>query len=81
MSKLENAIRILKILNDYPKLSASQIAEMLNISSRSVYRYVDELTCCRYPINVERGKYGGISLDGDFKKRLNSANALITIGG
>ena len=81
MAKIENALKILKILNEYPRISASKIAIELDISVRSVFRYVDELTCCGYPINVERGRYGGISLDRDFKRRINSAVALISAGG
>lgn len=81
MSKTKKVLQLIKLLNEYPKLSASQIALMLNTSARAVYRYVDELTCCGYPINMERGRYGGISLDNNFKKKINSANALVTVGG
>ncbi len=44
------------------KLTARQIAERFEISLRSVYRYIEELIVADIPINVERGRYGGISI-------------------
>ena len=81
MSKIGNVLKILKILNECPQTTAPKIAAELDISIRSVYRYVDEITCCGYPINVKSGNGGGIWLDSNFKKRINSAIALISTGG
>ncbi len=43
-------------------ISIPYISRSLGISERTVYRYVDELTCCGIPIDKIRGCRGGIIL-------------------
>ena len=62
-------ITIIKELNSKPKTSASELAQLLNVSKRTVYRYVNELTVNGIPINTEFGRYGGIYLDESYRKR------------
>lgn len=59
---------IVRMLNAKPKISANEIAQELGISVRTVYRYLEELTMSGLPINAERGRYGGFSLDEDYRK-------------
>lgn len=56
---------MLNILNQLllkKKITAREIAEKYNVSIRSVYRYVEELTLCGVPIEITRGRYGGIMI-------------------
>lgn len=60
--KYQIMIDILMLLLSRRKLSAQEIASKYDISTRSVYRYVDELSLCGVPLEVARGRYGGISV-------------------
>lgn len=51
----------LELLN-HKKLRANYLAEKLEISVRTVYRYVDALSLSGIPVYTEQGKNGGISL-------------------
>ena len=61
-------VAIVATLNSKPKITATELAQKLEISVRSVYRYLDELTISGIPINVERGRNGGFYLDEDYRK-------------
>ncbi len=53
---------IMMILLSKKKLTAQQIASRYGISTRSVYRYIEELNVCGVPADVARGRYGGIKI-------------------
>ena len=55
-------LNILTQLLSKRKLTAREIAERYEISVRSVYRYIEELNVCGIPVDVARGRYGGISI-------------------
>lgn len=46
--------------------TAKEIAEQFEISTRTVYRYIDALSCAGVPFITDVGKNGGISLDPNF---------------
>ena len=48
------------------KTTAKQIAEAFEINQRSVYRYIDALSCVNIPIYTQNGKNGGIFISEDF---------------
>ena len=60
--KYQIMVKILTLLLARRKLTARQIADRYEISMRSVYRYIEELTVADIPIDVTRGRYGGISI-------------------
>ena len=62
-------LQIIKALTNTSIVKCTSLAKHLNISCRSVYRYIDELTCYGIPINIKRGRNGGVYLDEDYKKR------------
>lgn len=64
--KLEIVIRMLFDLLLKRKLSASYFAEKYAVSKRSVYRYV-ELLSTAVPLQVTRGRNGGIQLSDAYK--------------
>lgn len=65
--KYEIMINIMMMLLSKRKLTASQIANRYGISTRSVYRYIDELNVCGVPVDIARGRYGGITIADTFR--------------
>lgn len=49
------------------KVSAGYLASRYDVSVRSVYRYIDEMTVAGIPIDVARGSQGGIYISDAFK--------------
>lgn len=49
------------------KVSARQIAEKFEISTRTVYRYVDAISYVGVPIECSQGRNGGIFISKNFK--------------
>ncbi|WP_186423199.1 helix-turn-helix transcriptional regulator [Lacrimispora celerecrescens] len=66
MSKNDNMLAILWMLNSGTKITAKQIAERLEINIRTVYRYIDSLCASGVPIVSDAGQNGGYSLLNDF---------------
>lgn len=60
--KYQIMIKMMMMLTTRRKMIAREIAEKFDISQRSVYRYVEELNIAGVPIDIVRGRYGGISL-------------------
>lgn len=65
--KYQIMINIMMLLLSKRKLTAQQIANRYEISTRSVYRYIDELNICGVPVDVARGRYGGITIADTFR--------------
>lgn len=65
--KYQIMIRILMTLLTKRKITAQEIADRYDISVRSVYRYVEELSVSGIPVDVKRGRYGGITVPDTFK--------------
>ncbi|MNO49838.1 HTH domain protein [compost metagenome] len=68
MAKWDNMLSILWMLRYERKLTAAQIADNLEISVRTVYRYIDALCASGVPIVAESGHDGGIRILGSFKE-------------
>jgi len=65
--KYEIMFRIMMRLLQKRKITAREISEKYEVSIRSVYRYIEELIVCGVPIDVERGRYGGITIADTFR--------------
>ncbi|MCD7728796.1 MAG: YafY family transcriptional regulator [Clostridia bacterium] len=65
--KYQIMIKMLMLLLSRRKVCAKEIASRYDISVRSVYRYIDELIVAGIPIDVSRGRYGGISIADTFR--------------
>lgn len=65
--KYQIMIKMLMLLTSRRKVTAREIAERFEISVRSVYRYVEELNVAGVPVDVARGRYGGIFIADTFK--------------
>ena len=60
-------LKILMLLLQKRKITAAEIARRYEVSVRSVYRYIDELIVCGVPIDIERGRYGGLTIADTFR--------------
>ncbi len=65
--KYEIMFGILFTLLSKRKISAGELARKYEVSVRSIYRYVDEMTVSGIPIDVARGAAGGLSIPDNFK--------------
>lgn len=65
--KYQIMIKMLMLLIMRRKVTANEIAERFEISVRSVYRYVDEMNVAGVPIDVARGRNGGIYISDTYK--------------
>ncbi|MFJ5766185.1 helix-turn-helix transcriptional regulator [Lysinibacillus sp. NPDC093210] len=68
MSKMVNMLSILWLLKTRKQLTAKELAEELEISIRTVYRYIDTLCASGVPIISDAGHNGGYSLLNEFTK-------------
>lgn len=68
MSKMVNMLSILWLLKTRKQLTAKELAEELEISIRTVYRYIDALCASGVPIISDAGHNGGYSLLNEFTK-------------
>lgn len=62
MSKADNMLSILWLLQTGKRLTAKQLAEALEMNIRTVYRYIDALCASGVPIVADSGHNGGYSL-------------------
>ena len=60
-------LTILELLQNYPVISGSEMAERLDVNVRTVRRYVTMLQDLGMPIEAERGRDGGYRLRPGFK--------------
>lgn len=60
-------LKILMTLLQNKRTTATELASKYDISVRSVYRYVEEMIICGVPVDMARGRYGGISVADTFK--------------
>lgn len=65
--KYQIMLKMLLLLTARRKITAKEVADRFEISVRSVYRYVDELNVSGVPVDVVRGRYGGIFIPDTFK--------------
>ncbi|GIP38374.1 DNA-binding transcriptional regulator [Paenibacillus sp. J31TS4] len=68
MAKWDNMLSMLWMLRSGRKLTAAQIADSLEISVRTVYRYLDALSASGVPVVAESGHDGGIRILETFKE-------------
>ena len=90
MTEMELSIefQIVYLLMEKPQMTAKELADIFEVSERTIYRDIDKLTLAGIPIYTNQGKHGGISILADYvldksvltteekKKILESLNAL-----
>lgn len=68
---VENLFTMLIELLNNDMLTAEELAAKLEISPRTVYRYVDALSGAHIPVYCQKGRGGGIMIGDDFKLSAN----------
>ncbi|MFD1676415.1 helix-turn-helix transcriptional regulator [Alicyclobacillus fodiniaquatilis] len=66
MAKMDNLLAIIWLLRSRQKITAEELADRLETSVRTVYRYIDTLCASGVPIVAEAGHAGGYSLPETF---------------
>lgn len=65
--KFQIMLGILFTLLARRKISAGELAAKYDVSVRTIYRYIDEMTIAGIPIDVARGQNGGVYISDAFK--------------
>ncbi|WP_155593970.1 helix-turn-helix transcriptional regulator [Lysinibacillus cavernae] len=60
--KLERLLTMTMILINRKKVKAQELAELFNVSVRTIYRDIETLSCAGVPVISQQGVNGGISL-------------------
>ena len=84
--RADRLISILLRLHAYNGITAKQLADELAVSTRTIYRDIEALSMAGIPVYAQRGEYGGLFLDEDYKVSLTNLmlpeiQALFVMGG
>lgn len=68
--KADRLISLLLVLQSRRQITAPMLAEMLEVSERTIYRDVDALSAAGVPVYAERGSSGGIAIAEGYRRTL-----------
>ena len=64
--QINRLFQIIYILLENKLVTAGELAERLNVSVRTIYRDIENLSSAGIPVYMSKGKGGGISILPDF---------------
>lgn len=76
--RADRLINILTTLQAYGRATAAELAQENQVSLRTIYRDIDNLTLAGIPVYAERGSLGGYRLVNGYKVRLNGMTSVET---
>ncbi|TMV45896.1 YafY family transcriptional regulator [Paenibacillus mesophilus] len=68
MAKADQLLAVLWLLRSRSRMTAEQLAEQLETSVRTIYRYIDALCMSGVPVEAESGHGGGYRLPATFRE-------------
>ena len=72
--RADRLLSILMLLKSRGRLNASELAEELEVSERTIYRDMDVLSSAHFPVYAEKGLHGGYALLPDYDLDLSGFN-------
>lgn len=75
--RVHRLVRILMKIEQEGKVKAQEMAEALEVSSRTIYRDIDVLCEAGYPIITTTGQNGGITFVEGYKLNLDQTDAIL----
>ncbi len=63
---LSRLFQMVYLLMEKPQMTAKELAEIFEVSERTIYRDIDKLTMAGIPVYTNQGKHGGISILPDY---------------
>lgn len=73
--RADRLLSLLMLLQTRGRMTASRLADELEVSERTVYRDLYALRVAGFPVYTERGPSGGCRLEETFRNRLTGLNA------
>lgn len=69
--RADRLMQIMILLQNHGKMTTRQLADMLEVSERTILRDMDALSVAGIPVIAERGKYGGWKLIDRFRSTIS----------
>lgn len=75
MMRADRLLTLLRLLHANGKMSSKSLAELLEVSERTIHRDMEALSAAGIPVYAERGHLGGWSLPEGYRNRLTGMTA------
>lgn len=66
MSKFSHLLELLLMLQYKEFSTATELADILEVDKKTIYRYIENLQSSNIPVESKKGRYGGFSINKDF---------------